>query len=45
LARHNLEEFRKYYHESDGWTNNAVIVLKRLSDPAAAPAHRPPEPP
>ena len=45
LARHNLGEFRKYYHEADGWTNNAVIVLKRLNDPAAAPAHRPPEPP
>ena len=45
LARHNLEEFLKYYHEHDGWTNNAVDVLKRLGDPGAPPMKRPMEPP
>jgi hypothetical protein len=44
LARHNLKEFRKYYHENDGWTANAVAVLRRLDDPTAVPAQRPPEP-
>ena len=45
LARHNLEQFRKYYHERDGWTANAVEVLARLEDPNAVPAKRPSEPP
>ena len=45
LARHNLEEFRRYYHERDGWTANAIVVLKRLNDPASLPTRRPPEPP
>jgi hypothetical protein len=45
LARHNLEEFQKYYHERDGWTANAVEVLGRLRDPNAVPAQRPAEPP
>jgi hypothetical protein len=44
LSRHNLQEFLKYYHERDGWTSNAVEVLKRLNDPAAIPKQRPPEP-
>lgn len=44
LARKNLIEFQKYYHEKDGWTSNAVEVLKRLDDPAAAPMRRPSEP-
>jgi len=44
LARHNLEEFRKYYHEQDGWTQNAVEVLKRLDTPDEAPVRRPTEP-
>jgi tetratricopeptide (TPR) repeat protein len=44
LARHNLEEFRKYYHENDGWTRNAVDVLKRLDTPALAPQRRPSDP-
>ena len=44
LARHNLEEFRKYYHEQDGWTQNAVDVLGRLESPDAAPGRRPSEP-
>src|SRR5262245_38183683 len=45
LSRHNLHEFLKYYHERDGWTNNALEVLKRLEDPSAAPMKRPMEPP
>lgn len=44
LARHNLREFLKYYHEADGWTSNARTVLERLDDPAAPPLHRMPEP-
>jgi putative intracellular protease/amidase len=44
LSRHNLQEFLKYYHERDGWTANAVEVLKRLDDPAAIPKQRPSEP-
>jgi len=45
LSKHNLQEFLKYYHEHDGWTNNAVDVLKRLDDPNATPMKRPMEPP
>jgi hypothetical protein len=44
LARHNLEEFRKYYHEQDGWTQNAADVLRRLDAPDAAPERRPSDP-
>jgi len=44
LARHNLQEFQKYYHERDGWTQNAVEVLKRLDTPDAAPLRRPSDP-
>jgi hypothetical protein len=44
LARHNLEEFQKYYHEQDGWTQNAVQVLRRLNTPAEAPLRRPSDP-
>lgn len=44
LARHNLTEFQKYYHERDGWTQNAVDVLKRLDTPDAAPLRRPSDP-
>src|ERR1043166_6505599 len=40
LARHNLEEFRKYYHEQDGWTRNAIEVLRRLDTPVEAPLRR-----
>ena len=42
-ARHNLTEFLKYYHESDGWTSNARAVLRRLDSPVEAPI-RPAEP-
>jgi hypothetical protein len=44
LARHNLEEFRKYYHEQDGWTQNAAEVLHRLETPDATPERRPSDP-
>lgn len=44
LAKHNLEEFRKYYHDQDGWTQNAVEILKRLDSPDEPPALRPPDP-
>jgi hypothetical protein len=44
LARHNLQEFQKYYHEQDGWTQNATDVLKRLDAPSEAPARRPSDP-
>ncbi len=44
LARHNLQEFRKYYREPDGWTSNAAEVLRRLDDPNAVAMRRPPEP-
>lgn len=44
LSRHNLQLFLQYYHEQDGWRGNAIEILRRLDDPAAAPAHRPAEP-
>jgi hypothetical protein len=30
LARTHLESFLSYYHENDGWTRNARVVLARL---------------
>jgi tetratricopeptide (TPR) repeat protein len=45
LARHSLQEFLKYYHESDGWTSNARTVLSHLSEAEAPPIRRLPEPP
>jgi hypothetical protein len=33
LAKHNLAEFLRYYHENDGWTSNAKDVLGRLNGP------------
>lgn len=44
LAKHNLEEFQKYYHEQDGWTHNAVEILRRLDTPDAEPLRRPSDP-
>ena len=44
LARHNLEEFLKYYDQNDGWTNNAREILQRLNKPVEAPLTRPQEP-
>ena len=45
LARHSLQEFLKYYHESDGFTSNARTVLSRMSEVEAPPIRRLPEPP
>jgi hypothetical protein len=46
LARHNLEEFLKYYQQNDGWRSNGIEVLRRLNDStgAKADARRPREP-
>jgi hypothetical protein len=33
LAKHNLTEFLRFYHENDGWTSNAKDVLGRLNNP------------
>jgi hypothetical protein len=33
LAKHNLTEFLRFYHENDGWTSNANEVLGRLNNP------------
>ena len=33
LAKHNLTEFLRYYHENDGWTSNANDVIRRLNNP------------
>jgi hypothetical protein len=33
LAKHNLTEFLRFYHEKDGWTSNANEVLGRLNNP------------
>ena len=33
LAKHNLTEFLRFYHEKDGWTSNANDVLGRLNNP------------
>jgi len=44
LARHSLQEFLKYYHETDGWTSNARTVLSHLSEAEAPPIRRLPEP-
>jgi hypothetical protein len=33
LAKHNLTEFLRFYHEKDGWTSNANEVLDRLNNP------------
>jgi hypothetical protein len=30
LARQHLESFLQYYHENDGWRNNALDMLKKL---------------
>jgi tetratricopeptide (TPR) repeat protein len=32
LAKHNLTEFLRLYHENDGWHANGVEVLARLND-------------
>lgn len=32
LARRHLESFLQYYHENDGWTQNARETLKRMAN-------------
>ncbi|MEP6493224.1 MAG: hypothetical protein ABJF01_11140 [bacterium] len=46
VARKNLTNFLRFYHEKDGWTSNATQVLGRINDPAnaATDPRRPREP-
>jgi hypothetical protein len=46
LARKNLTDFLKYYHENDGWRSNGTEVLRRLNDSTNknADVRRPREP-
>jgi len=44
LARRNLTEFLRLYHENDGWHANGVTVLARLNSEAPSDLRRPPEP-
>jgi tetratricopeptide (TPR) repeat protein len=44
LARKNLTEFLKLYHENDGWRANGVTVLQRLESDTGADLRRPAEP-
>jgi hypothetical protein len=45
LARKNLTEFLRQYHENDGWRANGLTVLERLrGGDTAADLRRPPEP-
>jgi hypothetical protein len=45
LAKHNLTEFLKFYHEKDGWTSNANEVLTRLNSPKVVEDPRRPREP
>ena len=46
LARKNLEDFLRFYHENDGWRSNGIEVLRRLNDSTTrnADVRRPREP-
>jgi len=44
LARRNLTEFLRLYHENDGWRANGITVLARLDSAAPTDLRRPPEP-
>jgi tetratricopeptide (TPR) repeat protein len=44
LARKNLTEFLRLYHENDGWRSNGLTVLERLRSDTASDLSRPPEP-
>jgi len=44
LARKNLREFLKLYHENDGWRSNGLTVLARLDSDTATDLRRPAEP-
>ena len=44
LARKNLTEFLRLYHENDGWRSNGLTVLARLDSAAPTDLRRPTEP-
>jgi hypothetical protein len=44
LARKNLAEFLRLYHENDGWRANGLTVLARLHSDTATDLRRPTEP-
>jgi tetratricopeptide (TPR) repeat protein len=44
LAKKNLTEFLRLYHENDGWRANGLTVLARLDSAAPSDLRRPPEP-
>jgi hypothetical protein len=44
LAKKNLTEFLRQYHENDGWRRNGLTVLARLSSDTATDLRRPAEP-
>jgi tetratricopeptide (TPR) repeat protein len=44
LAKRNLTEFLRLYHENDGWRANGITVLERLTNEAPTDLRRPPEP-
>jgi hypothetical protein len=44
LAKKNLTEFLKLYHENDGWRSNGLTVLARLESESATDLRRPAEP-
>jgi hypothetical protein len=44
LAKKNLTEFLRLYHENDGWRANGITVLQRLRSTAPTDLRRPAEP-
>jgi len=44
LAKKNLSEFLRLYHENDGWRANGLTVLARLDSATPADLRRPAEP-
>jgi tetratricopeptide (TPR) repeat protein len=44
LAKKNLTEFLRLYHENDGWRANGLTVLARLDSAAPSDLRRPAEP-
>jgi len=44
LAKKNLTEFLKLYHENDGWRSNGLTVLARLDSATPTDLRRPAEP-
>ena len=45
LARRNLTEFLRLYHENDGWRSNGIEVLRRLNDSTSGQEFRRPREP